>query len=167
MPLVFRCNHCRQKLSVPSRKAGKTIKCPKCAQAIVIPLPEAQLVEEEPKDKPKKSKLPPTRELPISEKGDVLDDEKAWAQTRELPERPLANRETAPILKSPAPVVAEIAEASDSSPPPPAAKVATQPGDEEEFELRRSRTELEEIGSHADGGCDVPASHFLYDHRIV
>lgn len=148
MPILFRCEHCRQKLSVPTRKAGKAIKCPKCAQQIVIPLPEAKLVEEPepaPESKPQKSELPPTRELPVSERGAIEDDEKAWAQTRELPEKRRPNLETAPIPKSAAPLLNEETEPTGFS-HPAEPLVATQAGEEEEeFQLRRSRTELEDM----------------------
>jgi hypothetical protein len=39
MPIRFACPHCRQKLSVSSRKAGRTADCPRCQRAIEIPTP--------------------------------------------------------------------------------------------------------------------------------
>ena len=37
MPIIFRCPSCNQKLSAPSRKAGKTITCPVCRFGFSIP----------------------------------------------------------------------------------------------------------------------------------
>jgi hypothetical protein len=43
MPIRFACPHCRQKLSVSTRKAGQTADCPRCAAALTIPaLPAAE-----------------------------------------------------------------------------------------------------------------------------
>src|SRR5262245_49842038 len=38
MPVRFSCPHCRQKLSVSSRKAGREANCPRCARTLTIPL---------------------------------------------------------------------------------------------------------------------------------
>ncbi len=37
MPIRFACPHCRQKLSVSTRKAGQTADCPRCAAQLTIP----------------------------------------------------------------------------------------------------------------------------------
>lgn len=37
MPIVFRCGHCNQKLSVTRRKAGRTVTCPSCQGEITVP----------------------------------------------------------------------------------------------------------------------------------
>jgi len=37
MPIVFRCGHCNQKLSVTGRKAGRTVTCPSCQHEITVP----------------------------------------------------------------------------------------------------------------------------------
>jgi len=37
MPIRFACPHCRQKLSVSSRKAGLTADCPRCQRTLTIP----------------------------------------------------------------------------------------------------------------------------------
>jgi hypothetical protein len=39
MPIRFACPHCRQKLSVSSRKAGQTADCPRCKRTLEIPSP--------------------------------------------------------------------------------------------------------------------------------
>ena len=41
MPIVFRCEHCQQKLSVTSRKAGRTVTCPSCQGQITVPETDA------------------------------------------------------------------------------------------------------------------------------
>lgn len=42
MPIRFACPHCRQKLSVSSRKAGATADCPRCKASLTIPnIPES------------------------------------------------------------------------------------------------------------------------------
>ena len=37
MPVRFTCPHCRQKLSVSSRKAGRDADCPRCGRMLTIP----------------------------------------------------------------------------------------------------------------------------------
>src|SRR5262245_23400203 len=37
MPVRFACPHCRQKLSVTSRKAGREANCPRCQRLLTIP----------------------------------------------------------------------------------------------------------------------------------
>src|SRR6185369_9352245 len=41
MPIRFSCPHCSQKLSVSTRKAGKTANCPRCKKELTVPAPEA------------------------------------------------------------------------------------------------------------------------------
>ncbi len=40
MPILFRCEHCRKKLSIAKRKVGAPIECPGCAATITVPTPE-------------------------------------------------------------------------------------------------------------------------------
>ena len=40
MPIRFSCPHCTQKLSVSTRKAGKTANCPRCKKELTVPAPE-------------------------------------------------------------------------------------------------------------------------------
>jgi len=40
MPIRFACPHCSQKLSVSTRKAGKTANCPRCKNELTVPAPE-------------------------------------------------------------------------------------------------------------------------------
>ena len=44
MPIRIRCENCNAKLSVASRKAGMTIRCPGCKSEIQVPEPEPELV---------------------------------------------------------------------------------------------------------------------------
>lgn len=37
MPIRFPCPHCRQKLSISSRKAGTSAVCPRCQKEIIVP----------------------------------------------------------------------------------------------------------------------------------
>gem|GEM_PF-830055 len=37
MPIQFRCPHCRQMLSISSRKLGTTVNCPACTEPIQVP----------------------------------------------------------------------------------------------------------------------------------
>jgi hypothetical protein len=39
MPIRFRCQHCRQRLSVRSKKAGAVVLCPACKNKVVVPIP--------------------------------------------------------------------------------------------------------------------------------
>lgn len=39
MPIRFACPHCRQKLSVSTRRAGQQADCPRCKASIAIPAP--------------------------------------------------------------------------------------------------------------------------------
>ena len=40
MPIVFRCEHCRKKLSIAKRKVGAPVECPGCAETTTVPTPE-------------------------------------------------------------------------------------------------------------------------------
>lgn len=39
MPIRFSCPHCSQKLSVSTRKAGTSAKCPRCQKELTVPAP--------------------------------------------------------------------------------------------------------------------------------
>jgi hypothetical protein len=53
MPIRFACPHCRQKLSVSTRKAGQTADCPRCAAQLSIPaLPVAAAEREDTSGEP-------------------------------------------------------------------------------------------------------------------
>lgn len=38
MPIQFRCPHCHQRLSAPTRKSGQRLTCPKCHESIAVPV---------------------------------------------------------------------------------------------------------------------------------
>ena len=40
MPIRFRCAYCNQLMGISTRKAGKVVRCPKCAGEIIVPVPE-------------------------------------------------------------------------------------------------------------------------------
>ncbi len=44
MPIRFSCPHCSQKLSVSTRKAGKSANCPRCKRELTVPAPEPAAV---------------------------------------------------------------------------------------------------------------------------
>lgn len=48
MPIRFSCPHCRQKLSVSSRKAGTAAECPRCHRSLTIPPPDEELKQDGP-----------------------------------------------------------------------------------------------------------------------
>jgi hypothetical protein len=63
MPIAFACEHCGQKLTVSTSRAGQRGKCPKCRQPIVVPTPRDAAPAETPADAAKPStasvKTPP------------------------------------------------------------------------------------------------------------
>jgi len=36
MPIRFRCQHCQQLMGISRRKAGTEVRCPKCAQSVLV-----------------------------------------------------------------------------------------------------------------------------------
>lgn len=46
MPIVFRCRHCGQQLSISLRKAGQDVTCPQCVLRTRVPQPDAAKVTE-------------------------------------------------------------------------------------------------------------------------
>ena len=57
MPIAVLCPSCNARLNAPDASAGKTVKCPKCQAAIVLPVPQVE-PEPEPAPAPKKSGTP-------------------------------------------------------------------------------------------------------------
>lgn len=47
MPIRFSCPHCTQKLSVSTRKAGKSANCPRCKKELIVPAAEPAAVSPE------------------------------------------------------------------------------------------------------------------------
>lgn len=72
MPIKFYCDQCGQKLSISSKKAGKTVACPACRARITIP---AESETKRPK-KPQKPIAPPTEmELPARDASPIDQDQ--------------------------------------------------------------------------------------------
>ncbi len=74
MPIVVVCP-CGAKLKAPDAAAGKRVKCPKCASALLVPAPEADYVEVE--DDPSPAPTPAKRKPQLIE-----DDEDAPRPTK-------------------------------------------------------------------------------------
>jgi biopolymer transport protein ExbD len=126
MPIRFRCTHCRQLLSVASRKAGQSVNCPSCQGALVVPTP----------DEP-----PPSAPL----EAEASADESSPLDLREL-RSPLDYRRSTPEPGD-ASATSESApgdEEVDSLARAPAV-AADGGGDDEEFQLRRPTTDFEEM----------------------
>ncbi len=111
MPIGFRCQTCRTKLSTAKRKAGSTVTCPNCASEVRVPSADTldpklervlaaagaspvaeanvELVTEVAAPKPKPAKLPPPKlnDLPLFEREDFdkLLDEKTDAKLEGAP----------------------------------------------------------------------------------
>ncbi|MEM8735140.1 MAG: hypothetical protein AAGG44_13000 [Planctomycetota bacterium] len=76
MPIKFKCN-CGQTLTVPSKLAGKTGKCPKCGQTLKIPSPKskaATAASSKPKSKPTASAKAPASAAVGGALDSLLDD---------------------------------------------------------------------------------------------
>jgi hypothetical protein len=68
MPVKSGCPFCQQKFSFPENLAGKTIRCPKCKEAITLPAlepapAEAAPPEAPPPEAPSEAPAPPEEEL--------------------------------------------------------------------------------------------------------
>ncbi len=57
MPIIFRCSHCGQKLSITRKKAGKMVTCPECVHRITVPAPKELLESSEPEDEDASGKM--------------------------------------------------------------------------------------------------------------
>jgi phage FluMu protein Com len=57
MPFRFYCTHCRQRLSVSSRKRGQEVKCPRCRRVTKVPDRE-QSTEDESKEATQEENVP-------------------------------------------------------------------------------------------------------------
>jgi biopolymer transport protein ExbD len=64
MPIIFRCESCNQKLSAPSRKAGKAITCPACGFQFNIPTSETAEPEPYPPERQPDQFTPPVLPAP-------------------------------------------------------------------------------------------------------
>src|SRR4051812_16853730 len=50
MPVTFQCNGCRTRLSIGRRKAGSSIRCPKCNTEQIVPVALKELSRTEAKE---------------------------------------------------------------------------------------------------------------------
>lgn len=73
MPIRFRCEHCRQRLTVSERKAGAEANCPKCHGRITIPDDEAT-----PEEKPPESTESAESTEDDAPEGDFSFDPQQW-----------------------------------------------------------------------------------------
>jgi hypothetical protein len=82
MPIAVHCPSCDAKLNAPDAAAGKTVKCPKCKEAMVIPDADEVAVEEA--APPKKSKARADDDKPVVKKKKIIveDDEDEYEEER-------------------------------------------------------------------------------------
>jgi len=80
MPISIVCTSCKAKLKVKDDQEGKTIKCPKCATALEVTVPELEPEEiaEEPEDAKKAEKKDSSKK-----KQKVKSDESKSAEAKE------------------------------------------------------------------------------------
>ena len=78
MPIPVVCAECKSRLNAPDAAAGKTLRCPKCQMALVVPaaaaMPEFEVVDEEPTPAKKPTAAPPAKKKIIVEDDDDEDD---------------------------------------------------------------------------------------------
>ncbi|MFH1300616.1 MAG: biopolymer transporter ExbD [Planctomycetota bacterium] len=78
MPIKFYCRKCGQRLSVASKKAGKSVSCPACHSRISIPLESEdrrpEIIEKAPITAPQVEKHPETVTAIEQEENQLLDD---------------------------------------------------------------------------------------------
>ena len=78
MPIKFYCRKCGQRLSVASKKAGKSVSCPACHSRISIPLESEdrrpEIIEKAPITAPQVQKHPETVTAIEQEENQLLDD---------------------------------------------------------------------------------------------
>jgi hypothetical protein len=75
MPIAVVCPGCNARLNAPDAAAGKTVKCPKCKEPLVIPSPEADAGFETVDEPAAPSKKPPTPVKVPAVKTDVTVDD--------------------------------------------------------------------------------------------
>jgi hypothetical protein len=80
MPIRFSCPHCRQRLSVSSRKAGMATQCPRCGQSLTIPPPSA-----EPEPSPDQPPADEAVSIPDASGVDEMDLVYDTAEARPIP----------------------------------------------------------------------------------
>ena len=118
MPIIVRCESCNQKLSAPSRKAGKTITCPACGFEFNIPAADSAEAEVTTGDEPKQSLEDDQKQLPPQQ------DESLQESLSASPGEPVAERQ--PV---------------ESAPP----VLPTAADDDEGLVLRKADTEFDDM----------------------
>ncbi len=97
MPITFTCT-CGKMLRVKDELAGKSVRCPVCSAAVVVPsaAPAWEVVEDEPPPLPK-AKSSPVRATPVVKKIELDDDDEDRPRNRrrddEDDERPRKRRD--------------------------------------------------------------------------
>jgi len=96
MPVRFACPHCRQKLSVSSRKAGREDHCPRCQRLLTIPAVEVDRVAPLPVSEPAAATAesvlaPPVADEPHIEFGGPDDFELVFDTTDDVATTPEAD----------------------------------------------------------------------------
>ncbi|QDU10777.1 ExbD/TolR family protein [Gimesia aquarii] len=146
MPIKFYCQKCGQKLSVASKKAGKSVSCPACQRQITIPLKSedrrTEVAEKTPKAPPNTEKTPQTTSV-NQEENQLLDDlddlgplGESWDEILEGDwEQAAAAEETAQ------PVIEKQVEEKEKSPPSSEEKQETKSQPEPVPELDTSESE--------------------------
>ncbi len=78
MPIPVVCAECKSRLNAPDAAAGKTLRCPKCKMALVVPAaaaaPEFEVVDEEPAPAKKPAAAPPAKKTIVVEDDDDPDE---------------------------------------------------------------------------------------------
>jgi len=120
MPIIFRCDHCRQRMSITRKRAGQMTTCPNCQQETIVPESKTQKESPAPADVP----VPAEDVLPES-------SPQAARVNEDVPED-MAAADEFPAGEDPLPQLAAVAEADEDS-------------EEDEFTLRRAKTEFEEM----------------------
>ncbi len=101
MPIRFRCAYCNQLMGISRRKAGKVVRCPKCAGEIIVPVPEGMDAPDPPESPAEQAAGPAAFE-------DKNFEQALNAAPQPTPERPSATvpTEPAPLPDVPVPTPA-------------------------------------------------------------
>src|SRR5579862_2023227 len=84
MPITFACPHCDRTIKAPDASAGKSVKCPRCGEALTVPAPPPAAFgfqadqADEPAAVPPKEKVRPIRRLDDDEDAPMAS--RGWAE---------------------------------------------------------------------------------------
>ncbi|MCA8989959.1 MAG: hypothetical protein KDA78_20100, partial [Planctomycetaceae bacterium] len=90
MPIIFRCEHCQQRMSISRKLGGKTTTCPRCGQSTYIP-PEEEVSEV---SEPVSPSSEPDNTEPAETPEDSIPEVSAAPSSRSAAEPRLAPPET-------------------------------------------------------------------------